>query len=34
MLIPVELVSSEEAFVVVSHVFAFAIDAFEGIRTR
>jgi len=34
MLIPVELVSPEGAFVVVSHMFAFAIDAFEGIRTR
>jgi len=34
MPIPVESVSPEEAFVVVSHVFAFAIDVFEGMRTR
>jgi len=34
MPISVESVSPEGAFVVVSHVFAFAIDTFEGIRTR
>jgi len=34
MPIPVESVSPEEAFVVVSYVFAFAIDAFEEMRTR
>jgi len=34
MSIPVELVSLEGAFIVVSYVFAFAIDAFEGMRTR
>jgi len=34
MLVSVESVSSEGAFVVVSHVFAFAIDAFEGVRAR
>jgi len=31
--ISVESVSPEEALVVVGHVFAFAIDAFERIRT-
>jgi len=34
MPIPVESVSPEGAFVVVSYMFAFAIDAFEGMRTR
>jgi len=34
MPIPVKSVSLEGAFVVVSHVFVFAIDAFEGMRTR
>jgi len=34
MPIPVESVSLEEVFVVVSHVFAFAIDVFEGMRAR
>jgi len=34
MPVPIELISPEGAFVVVSHVFAFAIDAFKGIRTR
>jgi len=34
MPIPIELVSPEGAFVVISHVFAFAINAFEGMRTR
>jgi len=34
MPIPVESVSPEGAFVVVSHVFTFVIDAFEGMRTR
>jgi len=32
--ISVESVSPEGTFVVVSHVFTFAIDAFEGMRTR
>jgi len=32
--ISVEVVSPEEAFIVVSHVFTFVIDAFEGMRTR
>jgi len=31
--ISVELVSPEGAFEVISHVFTFAIDAFEGMRT-
>jgi len=34
MPIPVESVSPEGTFVVISHVFAFAIDAFEGMRAR
>jgi len=34
MPIPVESVFPEGAFVVVSHVFAFAIDAFERMRAR
>jgi len=32
MLVFVELVSPEEAFVVVGHMVTFAIDAFEGVR--
>jgi len=31
--VSVELVSPEGTFGVVSHVFTFAIDAFEGVRT-
>jgi len=31
--ISVESVSPEGAFVVINHVFTFAIDAFEGMRT-
>jgi len=31
--VSVESVSPEGAFEVVSHVFTFAIDAFEGVRT-
>jgi len=31
--VSVESVSPEGTFGVVSHVFAFAIDAFEGVRT-
>jgi len=31
--ISIESVSPEGAFKVVSHVFTFAIDAFEGMRT-
>jgi len=34
MPVSVELVSPEGAFVVVSHVVTFAIDAFEGVRAR
>jgi len=34
MLVSVELVSPEGAFVVVSHVVAFAIDAFEEVRVQ
>jgi len=34
MPIPVESVSPEGAFVVISYVFAFAINAFEGVRAR
>jgi len=34
MPISVESVSPEGAFIVVSHVFTFAIDAFEEMRTR
>ena len=33
MLISVELVFSERALIVVSHVFTFAINTFEGMRT-
>ena len=33
MPISVESVSPEGALIVVSHVFTFAIDAFEGMRT-
>jgi len=32
--VPIESISPEGAFVVVSYVFAFAIDAFEGVRAR
>jgi len=32
--VPIELISPEGAFVVVGHVFAFAVDAFEGMRAR
>jgi len=34
MPVSVESVSLEGAFVVVSHVVAFAIDAFEGVRAQ
>jgi len=34
MPVSVELVSPEGAFVVVSHVFTFAVDAFKEMRAR
>jgi len=34
MPVPIESISPEGAFVVIGHVFAFAVDAFEGVRTR
>jgi len=34
MLVPIESISPEGAFVVVSHMFTFAIDAFKEIRTE
>jgi len=32
--VPIESISPEGAFVVISHVFTFAIDAFERMRAR
>jgi len=32
--VPIESISPEGAFVVVSHMFTFAVDAFEGMRAR
>jgi len=32
--VSVESISPEGTLVVIGHVFAFAIDAFEGVRAR